>query len=49
MTLEAGDIIACGTSVGSRPLREGSVIDVHIEGIGTLRSYFGVKKQEEIR
>jgi 2-keto-4-pentenoate hydratase/2-oxohepta-3-ene-1,7-dioic acid hydratase in catechol pathway len=46
LTLEAGDIIACGTSIGSRPLREGSVVEVHIEGIGTLRTYFGSKQSE---
>jgi 2-keto-4-pentenoate hydratase/2-oxohepta-3-ene-1,7-dioic acid hydratase in catechol pathway len=41
MSLEPGDLIACGTSVGVLPLREGSVVDVHIAGIGTLRSFYG--------
>lgn len=43
MTLEAGDIIATGTPAGvgkgfhpPKFLRAGDVIDIHIEGIGTL-------------
>ncbi|MBK5926330.1 fumarylacetoacetate hydrolase family protein [Rhodobaculum claviforme] len=36
MTLEPGDVIACGTSVGARPVKAGDVVEVVIEGIGTL-------------
>jgi 2-keto-4-pentenoate hydratase/2-oxohepta-3-ene-1,7-dioic acid hydratase in catechol pathway len=36
MTLEPGDIIACGTSLGVGPLRPGTRVEVVIEGIGTL-------------
>jgi len=36
MTLEPGDVIACGTSVGALPMRPGMQVDVTIEGIGTL-------------
>lgn len=38
MTLEAGDLIACGTSIGVLPMRPGMVVEVAIEGIGTLRN-----------
>lgn len=41
MTLEAGDLIACGTSVGALPMRPGMTVEVTIEGIGTLRNVFG--------
>jgi len=38
MTLEPGDLIACGTSVGVLPMRAGMVVEVVIDGIGTLRN-----------
>ena len=38
MTLEPGDLIACGTSVGALPMRAGMVVEVVIDGIGTLRN-----------
>jgi len=38
MTLRPGDLIACGTSVGVLPMRDGMTVDVSIEGIGTLRN-----------
>ncbi|APH53519.1 Fumarylacetoacetate hydrolase family protein [Granulibacter bethesdensis] len=38
MTLCAGDVIACGTSVGVLPMRPGMVVEVTIDGIGTLRN-----------
>lgn len=34
MTLNPGDLIACGTSVGARPIKAGMEIEVVIEGIG---------------
>ena len=40
MTLEPGDLIACGTSVGALPMRPGMTVEVTIEGIGTLRNSF---------
>jgi 2-keto-4-pentenoate hydratase/2-oxohepta-3-ene-1,7-dioic acid hydratase in catechol pathway len=43
MTLEAGDVIACGTSVGALPMRAGMVVEVTIAGIGTLRNPFGAE------
>lgn len=41
MTLHAGDVIACGTSLGAMPMRPGAAVDVAIEGIGVLRSALG--------
>jgi 2-keto-4-pentenoate hydratase/2-oxohepta-3-ene-1,7-dioic acid hydratase in catechol pathway len=40
MTLNPGDIIACGTSVGVGRMKPGSTIDVVIDGIGTLSNRF---------
>jgi 2-keto-4-pentenoate hydratase/2-oxohepta-3-ene-1,7-dioic acid hydratase in catechol pathway len=40
MTLEPGDLIACGTSVGALPMRPGMTVEVVIDGIGTLRNTF---------
>jgi 2-keto-4-pentenoate hydratase/2-oxohepta-3-ene-1,7-dioic acid hydratase in catechol pathway len=40
MTLEPGDVIACGTSVGALPMRAGMTVEVTIAGIGTLRNVF---------
>jgi 2-keto-4-pentenoate hydratase/2-oxohepta-3-ene-1,7-dioic acid hydratase in catechol pathway len=34
MTLNPGDLIACGTSLGARPIKPGMNIEVVIEGIG---------------
>jgi 2-keto-4-pentenoate hydratase/2-oxohepta-3-ene-1,7-dioic acid hydratase in catechol pathway len=36
MTLLPGDVIACGTSVGVGSIREGSAVEVRIDGIGAL-------------
>ncbi len=41
MTLFAGDVIACGTSVGAGRIKPGSTIEISIEGIGTLANRFG--------
>ena len=40
MTLEPGDLIACGTSVGVLPMRPGMTVEVVIDGVGTLRNIF---------
>jgi 2-keto-4-pentenoate hydratase/2-oxohepta-3-ene-1,7-dioic acid hydratase in catechol pathway len=40
MTLEAGDVIACGTSLGVLPMRPGTTVEVVIDGIGTLRNRY---------
>ena len=36
MTLNPGDLIACGTSLGARPVKPGMAVDVVIEGIGRV-------------
>jgi len=36
MTLEPGDVIACGTSLGVGSIPDGAVVEVTIDGIGTL-------------
>ncbi len=38
MTLEPGDLIATGTPAGIGPMQRGDLIEVSIEGIGTLRN-----------
>ena len=40
MTLEPGDIIACGTSVGAGSMKPGSTIQISIDGIGTLENRY---------
>jgi 2-keto-4-pentenoate hydratase/2-oxohepta-3-ene-1,7-dioic acid hydratase in catechol pathway len=40
MTLHPGDLITCGTSLGVLPMRPGMVVEVAIEGIGTLRNTY---------
>jgi 2-keto-4-pentenoate hydratase/2-oxohepta-3-ene-1,7-dioic acid hydratase in catechol pathway len=41
MTLVAGDIIACGTSVGVGAMKEASnTVEITIDGIGTLSNVF---------
>jgi 2-keto-4-pentenoate hydratase/2-oxohepta-3-ene-1,7-dioic acid hydratase in catechol pathway len=41
MTLEPGDVILCGTSLGVLPMKAGSEVEVQIEGIGSLRHHYG--------
>ncbi len=38
MTLEPGDLIATGTPQGVGPLVSGDVVEVWVEGVGTLRN-----------
>jgi 2-keto-4-pentenoate hydratase/2-oxohepta-3-ene-1,7-dioic acid hydratase in catechol pathway len=40
MTLYPGDLISCGTSVGTEPMPPGSVVEVSITGVGTLINRF---------
>ncbi len=40
MTLEPGDVIACGTSVGVGSMKPGSEVAVTIDGIGTLANRY---------
>ena len=48
LTLLPGDVIACGTSLGVLPMRPGTVVEVVIDGIGTLRNrYEGLASEEK--
>ena len=38
MTLLPGDVIATGTPAGVGPMSPGDVVEVRVEGIGTLRN-----------
>jgi 2-keto-4-pentenoate hydratase/2-oxohepta-3-ene-1,7-dioic acid hydratase in catechol pathway len=40
MTLEPGDVICCGTSVGVGSMKPGSSVEVTIDGIGTLSNRY---------
>lgn len=39
MTLEVGDIILTGTPEGVQPINEGDIVEIEIEGIGTLSNW----------
>lgn len=41
MTLNPGDVIACGTSLGAAPVKAGMTVEVVIEGIGSLSVVMG--------
>jgi 5-oxopent-3-ene-1,2,5-tricarboxylate decarboxylase/2-hydroxyhepta-2,4-diene-1,7-dioate isomerase len=38
ITLEPGDVILSGTPANSRPVEPGDVVEVEVEGLGTLRN-----------
>ncbi|MBD95319.1 MAG: 2-hydroxyhepta-2,4-diene-1,7-dioate isomerase [Acidobacteria bacterium] len=40
MTLDPGDVICCGTSVGVGSMKAGTTVEVTIDGIGTLRNRY---------
>lgn len=40
MTLQPGDVICCGTSLGVMPMKPGSTVEVTIAGIGTLSNEY---------
>jgi 2-keto-4-pentenoate hydratase/2-oxohepta-3-ene-1,7-dioic acid hydratase in catechol pathway len=41
MTLEPGNVILCGTSLGVLPMKLGSTVEVVIDGLGTLVNTYG--------
>ncbi len=45
MTLDSGDLIACGTSLGATAMRPGMTVEVVIDGIGTLGNVFAPTEQ----
>ena len=40
LPLEAGDVIACGTSVGVGSMKPGSTVSIVIDGVGILTNRF---------
>jgi 5-oxopent-3-ene-1,2,5-tricarboxylate decarboxylase/2-hydroxyhepta-2,4-diene-1,7-dioate isomerase len=38
ITLEPGDLLLSGTPANSRPVEPGDVVEVEVEGLGTLRN-----------
>jgi 2-keto-4-pentenoate hydratase/2-oxohepta-3-ene-1,7-dioic acid hydratase in catechol pathway len=48
MTLFTGDVIACGTSTGAGPMRSGQVVEIVIDGIGSLRNSFDSLEDKNI-
>jgi 2-keto-4-pentenoate hydratase/2-oxohepta-3-ene-1,7-dioic acid hydratase in catechol pathway len=40
MTLNPGDVIACGTSIGTEAMPAGCTVEIIIEGVGTLQNIF---------
>ena len=44
MTLMPGDVIATGTPVGVGPLNDGDIVEISIEGIGTLKNHVASAK-----
>ncbi|WP_255149744.1 fumarylacetoacetate hydrolase family protein [Halorarius halobius] len=38
MTLEPGDVVSTGTPAGVGPLADGDIVEVYVEGVGTLRN-----------
>lgn len=47
MTLMPGDIIACGTSVGTEPMPLGCTVEIVIDGVGTLANRFEASLQQQ--
>jgi 2-keto-4-pentenoate hydratase/2-oxohepta-3-ene-1,7-dioic acid hydratase in catechol pathway len=41
MTLQPGDVILCGTSLGVLPMKPGTDVEVEIDGIGVLSNVYG--------
>ena len=42
MELQKGDLIATGTPKGVGKLRDGDIIEIKIEGIGTLKNFVNI-------
>jgi len=40
LTLNPGDVIACGTSIGTEPMPNGCTVEIEVNGIGVLRNRF---------
>jgi 2-keto-4-pentenoate hydratase/2-oxohepta-3-ene-1,7-dioic acid hydratase in catechol pathway len=46
LTLEPGDVIACGTSLGVGSIKDGSTVAISIDGIGTLSNTLATVRGE---
>ncbi len=46
LTLEPGDVIACGTSLGVGSIKDGATVAVSIEGVGTLSNTLAAARGE---
>jgi 2-keto-4-pentenoate hydratase/2-oxohepta-3-ene-1,7-dioic acid hydratase in catechol pathway len=46
MSLLPGDVIACGTSLGIGSIKDGSSVEVMIEGIGSLVNVLQASPEE---
>jgi 2-dehydropantoate 2-reductase len=47
--IEPGDVILCGTSLGVLPMKPGTVVEVVIDGIGTLQNTFAPEASPDSR
>lgn len=47
MTLEPGDVIACGTSLGVGSIRDGATVTIAIEGIGELANTLAAAQAQQ--
>ena len=45
LTLEPGDVIATGTPAGIAPVEPGDVVEIELEGVGTLRHSIGERER----
>jgi 2-keto-4-pentenoate hydratase/2-oxohepta-3-ene-1,7-dioic acid hydratase in catechol pathway len=41
ISMESGDVILCGTSLGVLPMRPGTTVEVSVDGIGSLVNVYG--------
>jgi 2-keto-4-pentenoate hydratase/2-oxohepta-3-ene-1,7-dioic acid hydratase in catechol pathway len=46
ITLEPGDVIACGTSVGVGSIKDGATVTITVDGIGTLSNTLAAAVRE---
>ena len=45
LTLEPGDVVATGTPAGIAPVEPGDVVEIELEGVGTLRHSIGERER----
>jgi 2-keto-4-pentenoate hydratase/2-oxohepta-3-ene-1,7-dioic acid hydratase in catechol pathway len=48
LTLEPGDVIACGTSLGVGSIKDGATVSITIDGIGTLSNTLSAGREKTI-